>query len=128
MKNCVFKVEAFFGVPIYYDNWRETLNVSLTDEQFQRYCDQMAYWITTEEWEDFNRDENGEDYFIKRDLPDIYHVIWETLVDKAPQIWDESIMPYLDQVNIYTPNEIYEKADEINKQKNDEKSKWQDLY
>jgi hypothetical protein len=52
--------------------------------------------------------ENGENFFIKRDLPDVYTLVWDKLVEQAPLIWDERIVDYLDQVNIYTPEEIWD--------------------
>jgi hypothetical protein len=107
MKKCTFAIEAVFGIPIYYDNWYEDLDVELTDEQFNRYCQTLKQWTATDEWKEWNS-ENGEDYFIKRDLPDIYNVIWETLKKEAPNIWDERILSYLDQINIYTADELWE--------------------
>lgn len=107
MKKCNFAIEACLGIPIHYDNWYEHMEVELTDEQFNRYCETLEKWKTTDEWKQWN-DENGEDYFIKRDLPDIYQLIIDKLKANAPKIWDERIMPYLDQINIYTAEEIWE--------------------
>lgn len=53
-------------------------------------------------------DENGDDYFIKRDLPDIWALLTKRLAQIAPIIWDKRIIDYLDQVNIYTADEIFE--------------------
>ena len=107
MKQCNFAVEAVFGIPIDYENWYEHMAVELSDEQFCRYCETLKHWITTDEWKNWDS-ENGEDFFIKRDLPDIYALIWEQLVEQAPKIWDERVVNYLDQVNIYTADEIWE--------------------
>lgn len=110
MKMCNFEIEAFFGLPFDYENWYETMTVELTDEQFDHYCDALRRWKTTEEWK--NSDiEDGDDYFIHRDLPDIWQLLQEQLAKVAPVIWDERINDYLDQVNIYTANEIYESVD-----------------
>ena len=107
MKNCNFAIEACWGIPIYYENWYEHMEVELTDEQFDRYCETYERWHTSDEWKKWN-DENGENFFIERDLPDIYQLITDKLKAYAPQIWDERIMPYLDQINIYTAEEIWE--------------------
>ena len=110
MKICNFEIEAFLGIPCSYENWYETLPVGLTDEQFSRYCETLKRWQETNDWHDFNRCENGDDYFIHKDLPDIYEIIFKTLKKQAPKIWDDRILEYLDQVNIYTAKEIYEAA------------------
>ena len=67
MKECNFAVEACFGIPIHYENWYEHMSVCLSDEQFERYCKQLKLWRTTDEWKKWNN-ENGEDFFIHRDL------------------------------------------------------------
>nr|WP_293462710.1 hypothetical protein [Prevotella sp.] len=64
-------------------------------------------WLMSSEWKNWDI-ENGDDYFIHRDLPDIWQLLQEELAKVAPVIWDERIKDYLDQVNIYTSNEIYE--------------------
>lgn len=107
MKKCIFKIEAFFGIPIDYENWFEDMEVELTEEQFDRYCETLERWHASDDYKKWNN-ENGEDYFIKRDLPDIYQIIIDKLKTYAPQVWDERIMPYLDQVNIFTADEIWE--------------------
>ena len=107
MKKCIFKIEAFFGIPIDYENWFEDMEVELTEEQFDRYCETLERWHASDDYKKWN-DENGEDYFIKRDLPDIYQIIIDKLKTYAPQVWDERIMPYLNQVNIFTADEIWE--------------------
>ena len=107
MKRCNFEIEAFFGVPFDCEDWYNSMTVELTDEQFDRYCDALRKWKTTDEWKNWDI-ENGDDYFIRRDLPDIWQLLQEEL---APVIWDERINDYLDQVNIYTANEIYESVD-----------------
>ncbi len=106
MKKCSFPVEALSGMPLRYENWFEHLTVELTDEQYNRYCDTLRRWMDTDEWKKWDV-LNGEDYFIKRDLPDIFAVIWNRLEQEAPKIWDERIMEYLDQINIFTAEEIY---------------------
>ena len=112
MKQCNFAVEAVFGIPIDYENWYEHMAVELSDEQFCRYCETLKHWITTDEGKNWDS-ENGEDFFIKRDLPDIYALIWEQLVEQAPKIWDERVVNYLDQVNIYTADEIWDAVREL---------------
>ena len=107
MKKCSFAVEAFFGVPMCYENWYEYIVVELTDEQFTRYCETTKCWESSEEYKTWNM-ENGENFFIKRDLPDVYTLVWDKLVEQAPLIWDERIVDYLDQVNIYTAEEIWD--------------------
>lgn len=109
MKKCNFAIEACLGIPYNYDNWYEYLEVELTDEQFDRYCKTLENWNDTDEWKNWNN-ENGENYFINRDLPDIYQLIIDKLNTYAPQIWDERIIPFLDQINLYTANEIWESA------------------
>ena len=106
MKRCNFEIEAFFGIPMDYENWYEYMAVELTDEQFYRYCEAVKRWQTTDEYKNCSF-EGGESSFIERDLPDIYAVVWQQLVEQAPKIWDAQINDYLDQVNIYTPHEVW---------------------
>ena len=112
MKRCSFEIETFFRVPFDYENEYESIMLELTDEQFNRYCDALRWWEATDEWKNWDI-ENGDDYFIHRDLPDIWQLLQEELAKVAPVIWDERIKDYLDQVNIYTANEIYESVDEL---------------
>lgn len=107
MKKCNFPIEACFGMPMIYDNWFERLCIELTDEQFDRYCSILKKWITSEEWRKKD-DLSGEDFFIRRDLPDIYELIMNKLKKEAPAIWDDRINDYIDQINIYTADEIWE--------------------
>ena len=107
MKKCKFDIEALWGLPFYYENWFESMTVELTDEQFNRYCEAFRHWKTTDEWKNWN-DENGHDYFIRRDLPDIWLLLQKHLAKVAPVIWDERIIDYLGQINVYTADEIYE--------------------
>lgn len=74
MKKCIFKIEAFFCIPIDYENWFEDMEVELTEAQFDRYCETLERWHASDDYKKWNN-ENGEDYFIKRDLPDIYQII-----------------------------------------------------
>ena len=74
-----FTIEACNGIPIHYDNWYEHVAVDLTEEQFERYCVTLKYWRTTDEWNNWNTD-NGEDFFIKRDLPDIYEMVMKKVI------------------------------------------------
>lgn len=106
MVKCNFYVEACLGIPIIYENWWEELEVELTDEQFSRYCNTLYIWNKDIKFKNNNED-NGHDFFIKRDLPDIYTLIWNRINVMASQIWDERIIDYLDQINIFTADEIY---------------------
>lgn len=106
---CNFGLEACFGIPIHYDNWCEHVAVDLTEEQFTRYCDTLKRWQSTDEWKNRN-DEDGDDFFIKRDLPDIYDMIMKAVITQAPKIWDDRILDYIDQLNIITADEIYSHA------------------
>lgn len=105
MKKCNVNIEAFFGIPFSYENWYEDMEIELTDEQFERYLKMLEKWKQSDEWKKWDM-ENGEDFFIHRDLPDIYQIIQSRLKVYAPQVWDERIIPYLDQINIFTSNEM----------------------
>ena len=107
MKKCNVNIEAFFGIPFDYENWYEDMEIELTDEQFERYLKMLEKWKQSDEWKKWDM-ENGEDFFIRRDLPDIYQIIRSRLQVYAPQVWDERIIPYLDQINIFTSNEMWE--------------------
>lgn len=107
--SCNFALEACYGIPIHYDNWYEHIAVDLTEEQFERYCETLKHWRMTDEWKNWNSD-NGEDFFIKRDLPDIYDMVMKKVIEQAPKIWDERIMNYIDQLNLITADEIYFKV------------------
>ena len=50
--------------------------LELTDEQFNRYCDALRRWEATDEWKNWDIE---IDYFIHRDLQDI----WQLLVEFA---------------------------------------------
>lgn len=115
MKKCSFAVEAFLGIPIDYENWFEHIIVELTDEQFTLYYETLKHWETTDEWKNWDS-ANGDNFFIKRDLPEIYTLIWEQLIKEAPKIWDERVINYLDQINIYTADEIWHAAQIENKE------------
>ena len=104
-----FAIEACYGIPIHYDNWYEHVAVDLTEEQFERYCETLKHWRTTDEWNNWNKD-NGEDFFIKRDLSDIYEMVMKKVIEQAPNLWDDRIMNYIDQLNIITADEIYFKV------------------
>ena len=106
MKKCLFNIEAMLGIPFDYDNWFEEMEVELTDEQFNQYCDTLVKWEATDEWNEWD-DENGHDYFIRRDLPEIYKIVRQKLIEVVPIKWGEQCMEYIDQINIYTPAEIY---------------------
>lgn len=107
MKKCNVNIEAFFGIPFDYENWYEDMEIELTDEQFERYLKMLEKWKQSDEWKKWDM-ENGEDFFIHRDLPDIYQIIQSRLQVYAPEVWDERIIPYLDQINIFTSNEMWE--------------------
>lgn len=111
MIKCKFFVEACLGMPMIYENWWEELEVELTEEQFSRYADVLYKWCHSSEFKEWN-DDNGHDFFIKRDLSDIYDIIWTRLKEMAPQIWDERINDYLGQINIFTADEIYDRMHE----------------
>ena len=76
MKRCSFEIETFFRVPFDYENEYESIMLELTDEQFNRYCDALRRWEATDEWKNWDIE---IDYFIHRDLPDI----WQLLVEFA---------------------------------------------
>lgn len=76
MKMCSFEIETFFRVPFDYENEYESIMLELTDEQFNRYCDALRRWEATDEWKNWDIE---NDYFIHRDLPDI----WQLLVEFA---------------------------------------------
>ena len=76
MKMCSFEIETFFRVPFDYENEYESIMLELTDEQFNRYCDALRRWEATDEWKNWDIE---NDYFIHRDMPDI----WQLLVEFA---------------------------------------------
>ena len=85
MKKCNVNIEASFGIPFDYENWYEDMEIELTDEQFERYLKMLEKWKQSDEWKKWDM-ENGEDFFIRRDLPDIYQIIRSRLQVYAPQV------------------------------------------
>ena len=52
-----------------------------------------------------------EEFFIKKYCPKIWHNIRQTLLAEAVDLWDERIIPNLDQADIYVPSEVWEAND-----------------
>ena len=81
--------------------------MELTDEQFDRLCKAHKSWIKNEGY--LKRDcLEDDEYFIHRDLPDIWEKFRAEIAERAPKIWDEGIIPYLPEMDLYIPDEAYE--------------------
>ena len=106
---CNFIIKVCFGKFINSVNWQQTVTVDLTEVQFDHYCDTLKTWLSTDEWKN-RKVENGENSFIKRDLPDIYGLIKTKVLEKFPSIWEYKDWLYFDQIHIFTANEICSKV------------------
>ena len=49
-----------------------------------------------------------EEYFLKKYCPDILCKVRKTLLEYAPEIWDERIIPNLNQADIYVPEDVWD--------------------
>lgn len=96
-------------IPINYKNWYEVLPVELTEEEFEALCSAHKKWIMSGEWREHLRSypDADEEYFLNRYCPDILCKVRNTLLEHATEIWDERIIPHLDQADIYVPEEVW---------------------
>jgi hypothetical protein len=101
-----FKIDVIHCQPD-YDNWYEDLPVELSDAEFHALCNAQKKWRTTDEWKNRHCDMD-EEYFINKYCPEILLKVRKTLLVKAIDIWDERIIPNLDQADIYVPEEVWD--------------------
>lgn len=99
-----FKIDVIHCQPDYED-WYEDLPVELSDEEFQALCIAQKKWRGTDEWKNRHCDMD-EEFFIKKYCPGIWHKVRQTLLVEAVNLWDERIIPNLDQADIYVPDEV----------------------
>ena len=102
-----FHFESFHLPPPYDDEWFQEFEMELTDEQFERICKAHRSWIDNEHFKE--RDCLLDDeFFIKRDLPDIWAMLRAKINELALQLWGEGIREHLDQLDMYIPEEAWE--------------------
>ena len=99
MKTCHFGIDVFH-VPIPYKNWYEKLPVELTDHEYKKLCKSRKKWMATGEWYCFCPEVDDE-YYLMKHCPDILTKVRQALQEKAPDLWDERVIPHLDKVGIY---------------------------
>lgn len=105
MKVYNFKIDAYH-IPIDYKNWEETLSVELTDNEFKALCKVHKKCMKTGEWYRIFP-EVDEEYLLKKYCPKILNKVRQTLSKKAYQIWDDRIIPHIDKIGIYIPEEVW---------------------
>ena len=101
-----FKIDISHCQP-YYEDWYEDLPVELSDDEFQALCIAQKKWRETDEWKNRHCDMD-EEFFIKKYCPEIWHKVRQTLLAEAVNLWDERIIPHLDQADIYVLEEVWE--------------------
>ena len=102
-----FHFETFHLPPPYDDEWYQKFEMELTDEQFDRLCKAHRKWIDNENF--IGRDcLQDDEYYIHRDLPDIWELLRTKINELALQIWGEGIREYLDQTDMYIPDEAWD--------------------
>ena len=94
----------------YYENWYEDLPVELTDEEFKELCLAQMKWMSSGEWKEHRKShpDADEEYFLNKYCPKILCKVRNTLLEHATEIWDERIIPHLDQADIYIPEEVWD--------------------
>ena len=109
MKKYNFHIDATH-ISIYYENWYEDLPVELSDEEFETLCAAQKQWMTSGEWHEHNKSfpDADEEYFLIKYCPDILSKVRKTLLEYATKIWDQRIIPHLDQVDIFVPEEVWD--------------------
>ena len=85
-KNYHFHFESFHLPPPYDEDWFQEFEMELTDEQFDRICKAHRSWIDNEHFMERNCLLDDE-FFIKRDLPDIWAMLRAKINELALQIW-----------------------------------------
>ena len=102
-----FHFESFHLPPPYDEEWFQEFEMELTDEQFDRICKAHRSWIDNEHFRE--RDCLLDDeFFIKRDLPDIWAMLRAKINELALQIWGDGIREHLDNLDMYIPEEAWE--------------------
>ena len=115
MNVCNFRIDAYH-IPIDYRNWEETLSVVLTDEEYnalrktRKKLQFSGVWYAC-------FPEVDEEYYLKTYFPEIHAKVRQTLQEKAPLIWDERILSYLDKVGIYIVDGEPIRKNEINEKR-----------
>ena len=109
MKKCNFHIDTSH-TSTYYENWYEDLPVELSDEEFEALCAAQKKWMSSGEWHEHMKSypDADEEYFLKKYCPDILCEVRKTLLEYAPEIWDERIIPNLNQADIYVPDEVWD--------------------
>ena len=95
-----------------YDEEDLDLPVELTDEQFERICQTMARLIESNEYHSMHPHTDDDEWWLYKYLPDIHQHIEETVREWAPKVWDEGILPQLFNVDMYVPEEVWDKLRE----------------
>ena len=102
-----FHFETFHLPSPYDDEWFQNFEMELTDEQFDRLCKAHRKWIDNENF--IGRDcLQDDEYFIHRDLQDIWELLRTRINELAINIWGEGIREHLDQIDMYIPEEAWE--------------------
>ena len=101
-----FKIDVIHCQPD-YDDWYEDLPVQLSDVEFHALCNAQKKWRETDEWKNRHCDMD-EEFFLRKYCPEILHKVRQTLLVEAVNLWDERIIPRLDQADIYVPDEVWE--------------------
>lgn len=96
--------------PYDYEDWYEDLPVELSGEEFESLCHAQRIWRETEEWKNRHSDMD-EEFFLQKYCPEILQKVRLALLKEAVGIWDEKIIPHLDQADIYVPDDVWDAND-----------------
>lgn len=112
----IFHLETFWMVPPYDDDgdddnedsgWYREFPVLLTEEQFERMRKTHAEWLKTDDYKKLS-DLDDESLYLMKCVPDIYEIVMEEIKKRVPIMWNEGIIPYIDQIGIFVPEEVWE--------------------
>lgn len=103
-----FHIESFHLPYPYDEEFYQHFPMELTDEQFERLYNAFVIWRETDEYKHLN-DLADDEYFLHKYVPDIWEKFRAEISVRAPKIWDDGIIPYLSEMDMYVPDEVWER-------------------
>ena len=106
---CTFFIDTIHLTSPYDEGFWNELPVELTDEQFDRLYRTMVDLIKSKEFYSLKPQTEDDEWWLHKYLPDIHQMIEDKLKEWAPKKWDEGILPQLFNVDMYAPQEAWDK-------------------
>lgn len=104
---CNFKIDTMhLSYP--YSGYYEDFIVELSDDQFRRLCETLYKLKESKELYSQQPMTDDDEWWLHKYLPDVHKIVRDELEKRAPEIWDEGIMPQLFNADIYAPDEAWE--------------------